>query len=145
MSMQAMLRPPHGPQVQVLDRCLLPRIQRDPSALPHTHRPLLGQAVLATSPGSKDLSPYPLLPLPRERWESQNPGHTAAQKTETSETCKRKSREKSGRERECVVFMRREFCMPVSWAHGHTPHTSTRLAFPEDQADHRPGLTLRGP
>ena len=38
-------------------------------------------AVLATSPGSKDLSPRPLLPLPQERWESQDLGHAAPEDT----------------------------------------------------------------
>ena len=92
---------------------------------PHP-RPSPG-AVLATSPGSKELAPFPLHPLPRERWGSRNPGHTASSKVETSEIFR------SGKKYVENTFRRHELCVPVIWVHRHMLATQkhTALEFSE--------------
>ena len=104
-------------QRQTLERCLLPHPQ--PSA----------GAVLAISPGSKELAPFPLHPLPRERWGSRNPGHTASSKVEASEICR------SGKKYVENTFRRRELCVPVIWVHRHmlTTQKHVALEFSEKQ------------
>ena len=105
-----------------------PRDPEKPIRLSPHPQPSAG-AVLATSPGSKELAPFPLHPLPRERCRSRNPGHTASSKVETSEICR------NGKKYIENTFRRRELYVPVIWLPRHVLATwkHTALEFSEKQ------------
>lgn len=93
-----------------------------------THSPLPTPTALCWGnpgyfPGSKELAPFPLHPLPRERWGSRNPGHTASSKVEASEICR------SGKKYVENTFRRRELCVPVIWVHRHMLTTQKHMAL----------------
>lgn len=131
----SMLRPTHGPQVQALERCLLPGPERL-IHLPCAHRPPLGQSwLLARAPSSSHH-------LPSLPW----PGRGGKVRVLDTQLPKRWRRQKSAgvqsEARREGRYVANGFMSP---GRTHTTYKHTALAFPEDQADLRgPNTALRG-
>lgn len=125
--MQAMPRPPRGPQVQTLGRRLLPGSRETPYLSPTLAYLSWGRQSSSFPRLQAPLTIAPPSPAQEEVGKSESGTHSRPRDRDFRNPQEEELGERWGA-RECVenIFMRCEFHMPVFWVHGHVPHTSTR-------------------